>query len=73
MEKENKETKEKIIDALEGKKEYEVCYKFSDVIETIEARNQEEADQIADERLEKSKHNPQEDTYCYEIEVEEIK
>jgi len=67
-----KNTKEKIIEALEDKKEYEVIYKFSDVIETIEAGSKEEAEEIADERIEKDRYSPKDDTSCYEIEVEEI-
>lgn len=65
-----KETKQKIIEALEGKKEYQVIYKFSDVIDTIEAHSKEEAEQIADERF-NSENSPDKDTSCYEIEVEE--
>ena len=72
MSKEITETKKKIIDALEGKKEYKVIYKFSDVIETIKAGNKEEAEQIADNRL-WSKHTPMKETFCYETEVDEIK
>ncbi len=67
-----KETKKKIVEALEGKKEYQVIYKFSDVIETIEAGSQEEADQIADKRLESGRYPPRDETSCYEIEVEEV-
>ena len=63
-----KETKEKIIESLENKKEYDVTYKFSDVIQTIKAISQGEAEQIANERLEKN-DVIEEDTYCYEIEV----
>ena len=64
------ETKKKILEALEGKKEYEVIYKFSDVIETIKAGNKGEAEQIADNRL-WSKDTPMKETFCYEIEVDE--
>lgn len=67
-----KNTKEKIIEALEDKKEYEVIYKFSDVIDNIEAGSKEEAEQIADERIERDRYNPKDDTSCYEIEVEEM-
>ena len=66
-----KETKKKIIEALENKKEYEVYYKFSDVVETIEAGSKEEAEEIADERINNKKYNIENETYCYEIEVEE--
>lgn len=52
-------------------KEFEVTYKFSDVIDTIEAETEEEAQKIADERL-LTDYNPQQDTTCYEIEVLEI-
>ncbi len=65
------ETKKKILDNLEGKEEYEVYYKFSDVVETIKAKSYEEAEQIANKRLGSKKDNPKEDTYCYEIEVDE--
>lgn len=52
-------------------KEYSVIYKFSDVIDTIEAETQEEAERMANEKL-LSDYNPQNDTYCYEVEVEEV-
>lgn len=68
---ENTGTKKKILEALGEKREYQVIYKFSDVIETIEARSKEEAERIAEERIEKHRHNPKEETYCYEIEVDE--
>ncbi|KKK77664.1 hypothetical protein LCGC14_2851350 [marine sediment metagenome] len=71
MKKDITETKQKIIRALEGKKEYEVTYKFSDVFEIIEAGSKEEAEQIADDRVESDRYNPKHDTSCYEIEVEE--
>ena len=64
-------TKEKILKALGDKKEYQVIYKFSDVIETIEANSKEEAKQIADDRVESDRYNPKEETYCYDIEVDE--
>jgi len=72
MKKNIKETKKKIIESLEGVKEYEIIYKFSDVIEVIKAKDEGEAQNIADERL-YSKNNPMTETYCYEIEVEEVK
>ena len=50
--------------------EFEVIYKFGDVIETIEADSKEEALEKANEKLQ-SCYNPQNDTVCYEIEVEE--
>lgn len=66
-----KNTKEKIIEALEDKKEYEVIYKFTDVIDNIEAGSKEEAEEIADERISSDRYNPKDDTSCYEIEVVE--
>ncbi len=66
------EDKEKIIDALEGLNQFEVCYKFSDVFEIIKAKNQEEAEEIADKRLLDNKVGIEQNTSCYEIEVEEI-
>lgn len=53
------------------KKEYQVIYKFSDVINTFEAENQEEAEKFANDLLEKNEQ--QGSSECYEIEVEEIK
>ena len=53
-------------------KDYQAIYKFSDVIETIEAKSLEEAKKIANERL-MSDYNPQNDVICYDIEVEEVK
>jgi len=50
--------------------EYQVTYKFSDVINTLEADSQEEAEKKADELLEKNEQ--QGETYCYEVEVEEV-
>lgn len=55
----------------EKKKAFEVIFKFSDVVDTIEAENEEEAERLADEKL-KSDCNPQNNTYCYGIEIEEI-
>ena len=54
------------------KKEFTITYKFSDIIDNIEAETEEEARRIADERLE-SDNSPQIDTYCYEAEIEEVK
>jgi hypothetical protein len=67
------ETKEKIVKELKGKIMFEVIYKFSDVIEEIEAESKEEAEKIADERLKNSKDYGEikDDTYCYGTEVEE--
>jgi len=67
-----KEAKEEIVEALEGKKEYEVTYKFSDIVNIIKAGSKEEAEEIADKNLDNGKYNPKDDTYCYEIEVEEV-
>ncbi len=47
---------------------YEITYKFSDVIDSIEAETEEEALKIANERL-ITDQNPQQDTNCYEIEA----
>lgn len=54
------------------KKIFEATFKFSDVIDIIEAESEEEADRLANERL-NSDCNPQNDTTCYDIEIEEIK
>lgn len=53
-----------------SKKSYRIYYKFSDVIDYVEAEDEDEARKIADEKL-MSDYNPQNDTYCYEIEAEE--
>ena len=52
-------------------KEYTVLYKFSDVIITVEAESKKEAREISDTRL--TNDEIKEDTYCYEVEVEEMK
>ena len=67
---ENK-TKKKILRELAEKREYQVIYKFSDVIETIEAHSKEEAQEIANNLLGNPKNTLKNETYCYEIEVEE--
>lgn len=57
-------------------KEFEVIYKFADVVETIEAETQEEAEQIANDRAYYGKSKEEDritSTECYEIEVEEVK
>mgnify|MGYP000054785912 CR=1 FL=1 len=56
------------------KKEYQIIYKFADVIDNIEAESEEDAKKIADERLNGCNldYDPKVDTSCYEIEVEEI-
>ena len=51
------------------KKEYQVTYKFSDVINTLEAESQEEAEKIAQDLLDNNEQ--QGESHCYEIEVEE--
>ncbi len=71
MKKDIQETKKKIIESLEGVKEYQIFYKFADVIETIKAKSKGEAEEIADNKL-YEKPTPMMKTYCYEIEVEEV-
>ncbi len=63
-----KETKEKIIEELEGIKEYEVLFKFSDVYWEVKAKSKEEAEQKAQDYLDKN--SPKKETYCYEFEVD---
>jgi len=53
-------------------KEYKITYQFSDVIDNIEAENEEEAKKIANERL-VSDSSPKIDTYCFYFDIEEIK
>ena len=53
------------------KKEYNIIYKFSDVMDVIEAESKEEAQKLADARIE-SEENPHQDTKCYEVEVEDV-
>ncbi len=67
-----KETKEKIIEALEGKEKFQVLFKFSDVTFEIEAKDENEAEEIANSSLWNKKNIPKEETYCYGIEVEEV-
>ncbi len=66
-----KETKKKIIEALEGKKKFEVIFKFSDVVWEVEAKDKEEAEEIADDYLYNKKNTPKSETYCYGTEIEE--
>jgi hypothetical protein len=54
----------------ERMKVFKVLYKFSDVSIGIEAETEEEARKIADERL-LGEDSPQNDTYCYEMDIEE--
>lgn len=54
-------------------KEFQIIYKFSDVIKTIMAETLEEADQIANEYFKSPDEAPIKDTNCYNIEIEEIK
>lgn len=65
-------TKQKIIEALEGKKKFQVLFKFSDVTFEIEAKDENEAEEIANSYLWNKKNTPKEETYCYGIEVEEV-
>uniref|UniRef100_A0A6M3LLP7 Uncharacterized protein n=1 Tax=viral metagenome TaxID=1070528 RepID=A0A6M3LLP7_9ZZZZ len=51
------------------KKEFQVIYNFSQVIDNIEAENQEEAERIANERAEDMSY---EHTSVCDLEVEEI-
>jgi len=55
-----------------SKKHYQIIYKFSDVIDNIEASSQEEAKKIAGKRLTSYAGDPQIETECYEVEVEEM-
>lgn len=48
---------------------YEVIFKFGDVSRIIEADSKEEAEKKAEKMFKEVK----EDTYCYEVEAEEIK
>lgn len=50
-------------------KEFTATFKFSDVIETIPAKNKKEAEKIADGEIQRIN----ETTFCYEVEIEEIK
>lgn len=54
------------------KKEFQIVYKFSDVITTIEAETQRDAEKKANERLGGHTNNPEQETYCYELEAEEV-
>ena len=54
----------------ECKKQFEITYKFGDVILSIEEETIEEAKAKADKIL--STGRPQEDTRCYDIEVQEV-
>lgn len=54
-----------------AKKSFQIIYKFGDVIDNIEAETIEEAKRIANERL-MGDYNPQNDTECYDIEIEEL-
>ena len=77
MDEEDKElkdkiTKERIVRALEGKKKFDVLFKFSDVVWEIEAKDKEEAEIIADDYLWNKKTTPKSETYCYGIEVDEV-
>ena len=52
------------------KKEFQVIYNFSQVIDNIEAESQEEAERIANERAEEMSY---EHTSVCDLEVEEVK
>jgi hypothetical protein len=56
-------------------KSFQVIYKFSDVIDTIDAESEDEAQRISDERVNSGhlEYDPKTDTECYEVEVEEVK
>lgn len=62
--------KEKILERLEGMKEFEVIYKFSDVARTIKAKSKTEAETKAHENIENNGEEIENETYCYGIEVE---
>ena len=55
-------------------KKFEVVYKFSDVIDIIEAETLEEAQQEADRRINEGdeEEHPIKDTECYGVEIEEV-
>ncbi len=77
MDKDDKElkdkiTKEKIVRALEGKKKFQLLFKFSDVVWEIEAKDEEEAEIIADDYLYNKKTTPKNETYCYGTEIDEV-
>ena len=56
-------------------RQFQIIYKFSDVIDNIEAETKEEAERIANERAYNGDEEtcPSNNTECYEIEVEEEK
>jgi hypothetical protein len=51
-------------------KHFQVLYKFSDVFLMIDAKNEEEAQKIADNN--KNMKLALKDTYCYGTEIEEM-
>jgi len=51
-------------------KEYEVTFKFGDVVITVEAEDEKEAREMAEIRLEND--DLKEDSKCYDIEIEEV-
>ena len=53
-------------------KEYTVVYKFDDVVDNIRAESKEKAKVMAEEMLQ-SDYNPQNDTVCHKIDIEEVK
>ena len=56
-------------------KQFQIVYKFADVIDKIEAETLEDAERIANDRVcyGDSEQCPIESTECYGIEIEEIK
>lgn len=56
---------------MKTKKEYNIIFKFSDVVQTIEAESEEEAQQKGWDILAED-INFIESINCYEIEIEEI-
>src|SRR3990167_4727078 len=55
-------------------KQFQIVYKFADVINNIEAETKEEAERIAQDMLDcgDEEVNPIKDTECFEIEIEEV-
>lgn len=52
-------------------KEYQIIYMFGDITDTIKAKNKEDAEQKANEKL-NTDDTPIKDAYVYGIEVEEL-
>lgn len=66
-----KQYKEEEIIDVSKIKEYQLIFKFSDVIVNIDAESKEEAKIRADDML-MSDYNPQNDSVCYDIDIEEV-